>query len=156
MHRLPRIEIGSVVLRRGSWTVAPGAAPVRRAGEPEAGFFLRVQGWRGEHGLPERCFLRVIEPPAPAGGLLHLKNRKPVYLDFTSRHLLRVFEQMTAHGHPLVLTELLPELSDAPMVGPDETVGTSGPGGTSRAGGTSGAGERRVAEFIVEVAAARD
>ncbi|MFF0970045.1 lantibiotic dehydratase [Streptomyces sp. NPDC003703] len=115
--KMPRLALGSVVLRRAAWFVGRGQAPVRAAGEQDAAHLVRVHAWRAALGLPRRCFLRVLTP-RPAGGFagpaLHDKDRKPVYLDFSHPHLLRVFERAAATNRPLLLTEALPDLHDAP------------------------------------------
>jgi hypothetical protein len=67
--------------------------------------------------------------------VLRDKDRKPVYLDFSHPHLLRIFEQAAASGRPLLLTEALPDLRDAP-VGHD--------------------GRRYAAEFLIELDTASD
>ncbi|WP_327064857.1 hypothetical protein [Kitasatospora sp. NBC_01302] len=117
VRRVARLALGSVVLRRACWFADRGQAPARAAGEPDAGYLVRVHAWREAHGVPLRCFLRTLTPrPAEgfAGPALHDKDRKPVYVDFTHPHLLRVFEHAAATGRPLLLTEALPELRDAP------------------------------------------
>ncbi|MFG3284566.1 lantibiotic dehydratase [Streptomyces sp. NPDC048111] len=115
--KLPRLALGAVVLRRASWFIDAGGAPVRGAGEAEAAHMVRVHGWRAALGLPTRCFLRVLTP-RPAGGFegpaLRDKDRKPVFVDFAHPHLLRVFARAAATGRPLLLTEALPDLQDAP------------------------------------------
>ncbi|QMU70599.1 hypothetical protein [Streptacidiphilus sp. P02-A3a] len=136
-RRVARIALGSVVLRRACWFVDGGDAPARAPGEPDSRYLVRVHAWREAHGLPLRCYLRTLTPrPADgyAGPALHDKDRKPVYLDFGHPHLLRIFEQAAASGRPLLLSEPLPELQDAPAR-PD--------------------GQRHTAEFLIELAAAK-
>ncbi|MFF3978076.1 lantibiotic dehydratase [Streptomyces sp. NPDC001828] len=115
--KMPRLALGSLVLRRATWFIDAGQAPARGAGESDAGYLVRVHTWRAALGLPQRCFLRVLTP-RPADGFtgpaLHDKDRKPVYVDFTHPHLLRVFERAAAGGRPLLLAEALPDLHDAP------------------------------------------
>ncbi|WP_371535844.1 lantibiotic dehydratase family protein [Streptomyces sp. NBC_00466] len=115
--KMPRLAIGALVLRRATWFIDGGRAPARTAGEPDAAHLVRVHTWRAALGLPQRCFLRVLTP-RPADGFtgpaLHDKDRKPVYLDFAHAHLVRVFERAAATGRPLLLTEALPDLHDAP------------------------------------------
>ncbi|WEH37019.1 lantibiotic dehydratase [Streptomyces sp. AM 4-1-1] len=115
--KTPRLALGALVLRRATWFIDHGRAPARAAGEPDAAYLVRVHTWRAALGLPQRCFLRALTPrPADgfAGPALHDKDRKPVYLDFAHAHLLRVFERVAATGRPLLLTEALPDLHDAP------------------------------------------
>ncbi|HEV3050251.1 MAG TPA: lantibiotic dehydratase, partial [Longimicrobium sp.] len=62
----PRITYGgSVVLARRRWVVPSALFPQRRADESAADFFLRVNRWRAEAGLPETVYLRVIPLPEP-------------------------------------------------------------------------------------------
>ncbi len=62
----PRITYGgSVVLARRRWVVPSALFPQRRADESAADFFLRVNRWRAEAGLPETAYLRVIPLPEP-------------------------------------------------------------------------------------------
>ncbi|PJN01606.1 hypothetical protein CG740_17575 [Streptomyces sp. CB01201] len=115
--KLPRLALGSVVLRRATWFIDAGRAPARDTGESDAAHLVRVHTWRVALGLPRRCFLRVLTA-RPAGGFtgpaLHDKDRKPVFVDFAHAHLLRVFERAAATGRPLLLTEALPDPYDAP------------------------------------------
>jgi Lantibiotic dehydratase, N terminus len=115
--KMPRLALGALVLRRATWFIDHGRAPARAAGEPDAAYLVRVHTWRAALGLPQRCFLRSLTP-RPADGFtgpaLHDKDRKPVYLDFAHAHLVRVFERAAATGRPLLLTEALPDLHDAP------------------------------------------
>ncbi|MFE2377014.1 lantibiotic dehydratase [Streptomyces sp. NPDC059398] len=115
--KMPRLTVGALVLRRATWFVDPGRAPARAAGEADAAYLVRVHTWRVALGLPLRCFLRLLTP-RPADGFtgpaLHDKDRKPVYIDFAHAHLLRVFERAAATGRPLLFTEALPDLHDAP------------------------------------------
>ncbi|WP_328380068.1 lantibiotic dehydratase family protein [Streptomyces sp. NBC_00440] len=115
--KMPRLALGAVVLRRATWFIDPGRAPARAAGETDAAHLVRVHTWRAALGLPQRCFLRVLTPRPTdgfTGPALHDKDRKPVYVDFAHAHLLRVFERAAATGRPLLLTEALPDLHDAP------------------------------------------
>ncbi|MFE9534614.1 lantibiotic dehydratase [Streptomyces sp. NPDC006691] len=115
--KLPRLALGSVVLRRATWFIDAGRAPARDTGESDAAHLVRVHTWRAALGLPRRCFLRVLTA-RPADGFtgpaLHDKDRKPVFVDFAHAHLLRVFERAAATGRPLLLTEALPDPYDAP------------------------------------------
>ncbi len=56
----PRITYrGRLVLARRQWRIYPDAFPKRRIKETEAEYFLRLQRWREELGLPEEVFMRV-------------------------------------------------------------------------------------------------
>ncbi|MEU3369299.1 lantibiotic dehydratase [Streptomyces sp. NPDC006660] len=133
---MPRLALGAVVLRRATWFIDAGGAPARAPGESDAAYLVRVHTWRAALGLPRRCFLRSLTA-RPADGFtgpaLRDKDRKPVYLDFAHAHLLRVFERAAATGRPLLLTEALPDLHDAPA---------------------HQDGRRHVTEFVIEVPSA--
>lgn len=144
--RVARIALGSVVLRRACWFVEPGQAPARAAAESDANYLVGVHAWRTARGLPLRCYLRTLttrpaegyaeaEAEAGAGAALRDKDRKPVYLDFSHPHLLRIFERAAASGRPLLLTEALPDLQDSPV---------------------HQDGQRHAAEFLIELDAASD
>lgn len=62
----PRITFGgSVVLARRRWTVPGALFPQRRPDESAADFFLRVNRWRVENGIPETVYLRLMPLPEP-------------------------------------------------------------------------------------------
>ena len=63
-HR-PRITFaGRLVLSRRRWTVPDALFPQRRPDEGAVDFFLRANRWRGEHGIPDVAYLRMIPLPA--------------------------------------------------------------------------------------------
>lgn len=60
----PRITFGgSVVLARRRWIVPAALFPQRRQDESGADFFLRVNRWREENGIPETVYLRMMPLP---------------------------------------------------------------------------------------------
>ncbi|HWK90300.1 MAG TPA: hypothetical protein VNP72_09900, partial [Longimicrobium sp.] len=62
---------GSLVLSRRHWTVPGVLFPQHRPDESAADFFVRANGWRAEHGIPETCYLKVMpipEAPKPPQG----------------------------------------------------------------------------------------
>jgi len=61
----PRVTFGGgrVVLARRRWVVPTPLFPQRRADESAADFFIRVNRWRVEHGIPETSYLRVMPIP---------------------------------------------------------------------------------------------
>jgi lantibiotic biosynthesis protein len=63
----PRITYGGgrLVLARRRWMVPAALFPQRRQDESAADFFLRVNRWRAEHGIPETAYLRMIPLPEP-------------------------------------------------------------------------------------------
>lgn len=68
----PRLTFGgSLVLTRRRWSVPGTLLPQRRSDESAAEFFVRINRWRRESGIPETGYFRINpipEPrPAPAG-----------------------------------------------------------------------------------------
>lgn len=132
--RFPRVAIGRVVVRRARWVVRTALVPVRANGESDAELLQRMVEWLRDHGIPDRCFVRLNDPTvldesrvANSSG----KARKPVYVDFANWFLVVAFERMLATAGPAVtFEEALPALADAP--GPDDRPG-------------------RVTEFLVEI-----
>jgi hypothetical protein len=60
----PRITFGgSVVLARRRWTVPGVLFPQRRPDESAPDFFLRINRWRVENGIPETVYLRMMPLP---------------------------------------------------------------------------------------------
>jgi len=68
----PRLTFGgSLVLTRRRWSVPGTLLPQRRTDESAAEFFVRINRWRRESGIPETGYVRINplpEPrPTPAG-----------------------------------------------------------------------------------------
>lgn len=110
----PRVEAGSVTLRRAAWTVPHEDVPRRGRGEADAGYLLRLHRWIDANGIPDRCFVRATAPPADGWFTsTFTKTRKPLYVDFASPWLLGGFERMIAEPTERVtFTEVLPPLPD--------------------------------------------
>ncbi|WP_393916411.1 lantibiotic dehydratase [Halostreptopolyspora alba] len=136
--RMPRVRLGRVVVAREAHYMPAGGVPLRNKGEAEADHLLRVVRWLAEHGLPERCYARVLDiargrsgaGPDPA------KSRKPMFVDFANQLLLAGFERAVGSPEDLVtLHEPLPDPAGAPAYGPPENPAN-----------------RHVTEYVVEVA----
>lgn len=105
----PRVRYRSLVLRRRSWTAAPGTLPPRAAPLPDAGWFLGWQRWHAEHSLPVRAFATVHEPETGSGRPSWPAGSKPQYVDFDSPLSLVALEGLTADpGCRVVFEEMLP------------------------------------------------
>ena len=131
IHR-PRVTYrGRLVLARRRWTLPQALFPGRDRQESEAGYFLRIQRWREDLGLPEEVFVRIVDlkgesrvPPekmwpgqVPPGKLSPGKKPgfrdhlgKPQYVDFRNPLLVDLFSRMTENleTFEVVLEERLP------------------------------------------------
>jgi len=100
----PRIVLGSVVFTRRAWRVPINLLPRREAGETSFEFFLRVDRWRREHGIPRETYVQLfvdrISAAAPAEkkaprafdrGTMNM--RKPQFIDMESP----LFVDLLAH-----------------------------------------------------------
>ena len=100
-------------------------------GKSEAGYFLRIQRWREELGLPEEVFVRIVDPggeprvmPETMGPGQMLQGKKPPgklpglrdhlakaqYVDFRNPLLVDLFSRMTENleTFQVILEERLP------------------------------------------------
>jgi hypothetical protein len=115
----PRVDIGRTTVSRRQWVFPASAVPVRGKGESDRPYLLRLVAWLRGHCMPDRCFVRVLDPDSVVGGTVwRIKSRKPMYVDFANLLLVGVFERMLAgQGHVLFLQEALPDPADAPAYG---------------------------------------
>jgi hypothetical protein len=131
IHR-PRVSYrGRLVLARRRWTLPQALFPGRDRRESEAGYFLRIQRWREELGLPEEVFVRIVDlqgehrtvpdkmwpgqvPPGrtPFGKRPGFRDHlsKPQYIDFRNPLLVDLFSRMTENleTFQVILEERLP------------------------------------------------
>lgn len=122
--RRPRFTYeGRIVLARETWFVPVEQLPVQEAEESDGEFFVRVQRWRSDVGLPKSTYIHLVwqqlpkrpESPSPGGraqaGAKRGDLSKPQYLDFASPALVRLLERYAAMGHPwlAVFEERLPD-----------------------------------------------
>ena len=125
MRRLPRVEVGRVVLHRAQWIIPAGHVPTRGRGESGAGYLVRLAGWLLARDIPVQCFVRV-----GAGTPMWTGSRTSVYVDFANWYLVQAFERMVVAGATTVtFEEALPE--------------ALGPAG----------GDARATEFLIELVA---
>lgn len=114
VHR-PRVTYrGRLVLARRRWTLPPALFPGRNRQESDAGYFLRIQRWREELGLPEEVFVRIedLKGKTPAGKRPGFRDhlKKPQYIDFRNPLLVDLFSRMTENleKFQVILEERLP------------------------------------------------
>ncbi len=115
----PRTCLGRICINRAHWRLRQARLPRRQKGETHFDYFLKVQRWHAQYGLPARCFLRVnpfdFDASEGAYGPSYSlsKERKPVYLDFESYFSLSMFEHLIEKSsRGLLLEEALPGETD--------------------------------------------
>ena len=112
--RIPRVEVGRVVLQRARWVVRIEEIPVRAKGETDAEHWVRLIGWTRQNDVPTRCFVHMwngdgAKPGDPFAWGFE-KSRKPVYVDFANPYLVAVFERMLVRaGNVVIFDEALPD-----------------------------------------------
>jgi hypothetical protein len=111
VRQLPRLMVGNVVLRRAMWLTRADRLPRRSDATTDAAWLLRMAGWLSEHGIPDRCFVTVLDPAALSQDRQGPSNdTKPNYVDFASMLLLLGLERRLAEPNAIVqITEMLPD-----------------------------------------------
>jgi hypothetical protein len=115
--RFPRIRYRDLVLSREQWWIARAALPQRALTEDAPAYFLRLNTWRHETGLPQRVFMRRHH----AGKVLDRdisNTKKPVLLDFASPLMARMIGRMFGVAFDLVSFE--EALPDVTTIDPDQ------------------------------------
>lgn len=112
VRHLPRLMVGKVVLRRAMWMTRADRLPRRAEAATDAAWMLRTAAWLAEHGIPERCFVTVLDPAtlAQGGGQGTGNDTKPTYVDFASMLLLLGLERRLTEPNAIVqISEMLPD-----------------------------------------------
>ena len=118
---VPRVSLGDLVLARRTWIVPVAHQP--DASLSSEAFFVAVQAWRRQVGLPDAMFVRGM--PMPAAGAtpnsalsykwdeIDFKDLKPFYVRFGSPRLVRLLQRtLKRNSFSIVATEVLPALDD--------------------------------------------
>ncbi|MCU7826900.1 lantibiotic dehydratase family protein [Kitasatospora sp. DSM 101779] len=112
VRHLPRLTVGKVVLRRAMWMTRADRLPRRAEAATDAAWMLRTAAWLAEHGIPDRCFVTVLDPAtlAQGGGRATRNDTKPTYVDFASMLLLLGLERRLAEPNAIVqISETVPD-----------------------------------------------
>ncbi|HEY4455428.1 MAG TPA: lantibiotic dehydratase [Pseudonocardiaceae bacterium] len=111
VRHLPRLMVGNVVLRRAMWMTRADRLPRRAEATTDAAWMLKIAGWLAEHGIPDRCFVTVLDPAALSQEAQGPGNdTKPNYVDFASMLLLLGLERRLAEPNAIVqISEMLPD-----------------------------------------------
>jgi hypothetical protein len=104
--RIPRLELGGLVLRRQTWSLPIAELRALRG----ASSLVDARRLQHRYDLPERMFYKAPAEP------------KPVFLDLRSPHLIEVMAHQLrdAEGTALLtLSEMLPDDGELALEGPD-------------------------------------
>jgi hypothetical protein len=95
-------------MRRAHWLVPARLFPLRRGGESDAGYLLRVDKWRRCHSLPSETYMHFETYES----LAFHKKRKPRWISFSSLHALDGVMPLIGRNPDSMLTfvEALPAL----------------------------------------------
>lgn len=132
IESLPRITYeNSVILRRRTWRVKTDLIPVHQPGETAYAYFIRINVWRSQHGIPVTLFLFlrkrsfVIKPTAgPEGKKEGLSDDyKPQFISFEQPLLVEMFKRLLARaGAYVIMEEMLPLVNNMGQSGNPEPV----------------------------------
>jgi hypothetical protein len=109
----PRITLDRLVIFRETWRTTADATdllPIR----DEAGEFLAARRWRRRLNLPERCFVKVATEPKP----FYVDLSSPLFVSACCAVLRAACKGRNANV-AVTVTEMLPDLGDAWVPGPD-------------------------------------
>ncbi|MEV7022448.1 hypothetical protein [Kitasatospora sp. NPDC093558] len=96
----PRLQRGTIVLRRACWEFGPGDLPRAGKGQDPVDFLAAVERWRRDHGLPEEVFLTRLSPA---------QHHKPQWVGFRHPHTVwSALRRIDARTTGIRLTEALP------------------------------------------------
>ena len=115
---LPRITYaGNVIVRRKTWQVQTAAVP-QQHDETDFDYYLRLNAWRQQCGIPETVFLflrkrSIVVSPAPHQETVKHSpdDYKPQYISFTSPLLVEMLKKLLSRaGAYISMEEVLPAI----------------------------------------------
>ncbi|HVI48738.1 MAG TPA: lantibiotic dehydratase [Chitinophaga sp.] len=111
MYSWPRITYAQqLVLRRKTWQVKTAAIPQQAVHETELDYFIRLQSWRLENGLPEQVFLFLRKRSKNTGKVGTDDDYKPQIIFFYQPLMIVLFRKLlTRAGDYIYFEEVLPD-----------------------------------------------
>jgi hypothetical protein len=115
--RKPRITFEKhIILRRMAWVIKATSIPQQENNETDAAYYLRLNKWHLESGLPAHVFLflKSYAIPAPKDEKLKMMkdDYKPQYICFTQPLMASLFKKLLSRaGQYIYMEEMLPHLS---------------------------------------------
>lgn len=113
----PRITFEKhIILRRMAWIIKTASIPQQENNETDAAYYLRLNRWHLESGLPAHVFLflKSYAIPAPKDEKLKMMkdDYKPQYICFTQPLIVNLFKKLLSRaGQYIYIEEMLPHLS---------------------------------------------
>lgn len=112
----PRIMFEDcVVLQRRAWIVPKRLLPLRRQQEGDWAYFIRLNEWRLERGIPEEVFVFILPQttpeliPAEGAKRLGRDDYKPQYVSFRNPLLVKLLEGLMSKApESCKIEEMLP------------------------------------------------
>lgn len=113
---LPRVSYkDSIIFHRKEWIIPKSLLPFKDYNQKESEYFINVQKWRFELGIPEEVFIKVNMQNSSSDDENKAKKKfsrddyKPQYINFRNPFLVRLFEkQLDKVSVNLKVTEMLP------------------------------------------------
>ena len=120
----PRVRFGSLVLCRRRWYAVKSSVPVQEAGESDVAYFVRLNHWRLDAGIPATVFVRdkVSDFGQPQAidrtewrRRLSWTRSKPQFIDFRRGLFARYLSKWLQRDpkHDVFFEEVLPEFPHA-------------------------------------------
>ena len=96
----PRISFNNkIIINRKEWIIPAKLLPFKNHNESESEYFVRIQIWRKEMGLPEVVFSHLLphdpqyKDNSKPKKKLARDDYKPQYINFLNPFLVRLFEK---------------------------------------------------------------
>ncbi|NUM81836.1 lantibiotic dehydratase [bacterium] len=104
-----------LILQRKSWQVPKQLLPAKQPLETEAAYFVRINEWKLEHGIPDDVFIFVFDRMDQSHigeedrKKLRRDDYKPQYISFKNPFLVNLFAKLiTKVPKNLIIEEMLP------------------------------------------------
>jgi hypothetical protein len=129
IRTIPRILYEDrIVLQRRTWYIPSERLPLKKPEETDWAWFVRVNEWRRQLGIPEEIFIFVVDryagqgsrpqPPGKKTAKPSPDDYKPQYISFQNPFLMELLEKaMTRVPDTLKIVEMLPNSQQLPTLG---------------------------------------
>ncbi|PWV48832.1 lantibiotic dehydratase [Chitinophaga sp. S165] len=113
----PRITFEKhIILRRKAWVIKAHSIPQQESNETDAAYYLRLNKWHAESGIPDRVFLFLKSYAIPATkeekSNMAKDDYKPQYISFIQPVMVNLFKKLLSRaGQYIYVEEMLPHVS---------------------------------------------